>query len=61
MHEDVLDDRVQVCIGSLDEPDTVRIDDHVWTQDRIVWFDVKDELPRFERSSCAVASKATEG
>jgi len=61
MREDVLDDRVQICIGSLDEPDRVRIDDHVWTRSRVPWFDTRDDLPRFERSSTAVASLAGEG
>lgn len=60
MHEDVLKERVQICVGSLDEPDRVRIDDHVWTQERISWFDVKDELRRFPQSSSAVPSRATD-
>ena len=59
MREDVLADRVQVCIGSLDEPARVRIDDHVWTGSRVPWFDTRDALPRFERSSTAVASLAS--
>lgn len=58
MHEEVLAGRVQICVGSLDEPARVRIDDHVWTRERIGWFEVRDELPRFERSSSAVDSKA---
>ncbi len=58
IHEDVLPDRVQVTLGSLDEPDRVRIDDHVWTQDRVSWFEIKDDLPRFDKSSTAVPTKA---
>ncbi len=58
MHEDVLPDRVQVTVGSLDEPGSVRIDDHVWTQERIAWFDTRDTLPRFPRSSAAVESRS---
>jgi hypothetical protein len=58
MREEVLADRVQICVGSLDSPDDVRIDDHVWFSERISWFDVKDELPRFQQSSSAVASRA---
>jgi hypothetical protein len=58
MREDVLADRVQVSIGSLDEPARVRIDDHVWTQSRLPWFDTRDELPRFATSSNAVPSLA---
>lgn len=58
MHEEVLGDRVQVAIGSLDHPERVRPQDHVWTQSRIGWFDVRDDLPRFSRSSDVVPSKA---
>jgi hypothetical protein len=58
MHEEVLTDRVQIAVGSLDEPNRVNVDDHVWTCDQIDWFDVQDDLPRFDRSSDAVASKA---
>jgi hypothetical protein len=58
MREEVLADRVQICTGTLDDAGAVRIDDHVWTDSRIFWFDVRDELPRFPRSSTAVASKA---
>lgn len=59
MHEEVLDDRVQVTVGSLDEPHRVRIEDHVWCDDRVEWFDVSDRLPRYGRSSSAVPSKAS--
>jgi hypothetical protein len=58
MHEEVLAERVQIAVGSLDEPGRVRIDDHVWTKDRIPWFDVADSLPRFRTSSSAVETKA---
>lgn len=58
MHEAVLGDRVQVTLGSLDCPQRVRPQDHVWVRSRIPWFEVADDLPRFERSSTAVASQA---
>jgi hypothetical protein len=58
MREDVLGDRVQVCVGSLDQPQRVRIDDHVWTRQQLPWFDVADDRPRFAASSSAVASDA---
>ncbi|GAA5071346.1 GFA family protein [Lysobacter panacisoli] len=60
MREAVLADRVQVSAGSLDTPDRVRIDDHVWTRSRIAWFDVDDGLPRFATSSTAVPSRAAD-
>lgn len=59
MREEVLPDRVQVCVGTLDDPDRVRIDDHVWTRSRIAWFDTSDALPRFACSSTAIASLAS--
>ena len=58
MREEILRDRVQICVGSLDDPHKVRIDDHVWTSERVAWFEIKDGLPRFPRSSSAVPSKA---
>ena len=58
MHEEVLSDRVQVAIGSLDQPDRVEVNDHVWTQDQISWFDVSDDLPRFRQNSSAAPTKA---
>jgi hypothetical protein len=58
MREEVLSDRVQICVGSLDEPHKVRIDDHVWTSESLAWFEIKDGLPRYPRSSSAVPSKA---
>jgi hypothetical protein len=60
MREDVLADRVQVCIGSLDAPYRVQINDHVWTREQLHWFDTRDELPRFAESSTAVPSKAAD-
>jgi len=58
MHEEVLADLVQIALGSLDQPERVRPDDHVWTKSRIAWFDISDNLPRFPGNSPAVPSKA---
>ena len=60
MHESVLDDRVQVTLGSLDQPGDVRPDDHVWTESQLPWLRVEDDLPRFPRFSSAVPSSASE-
>lgn len=59
MHEEVLGDRVQIALGSLDDPGRVNIDDHVWIENQIAWFEIKDELPRFRKSSSAVPTKAS--
>jgi len=58
MHEDVLEDRVQVTLGSLDRPQDVRPDDHVWTQDQLPWLVIEDDLPRFAQASAAVPTRA---
>ncbi len=58
MHETVLQDRVQVCLGSLDRPQDIRPDDHVWTTDQLPWLRIEDDLPRFPRNSSAVPTRA---
>src|SRR5262245_10486258 len=59
MHEEVLADRMLIAVGSLDEPDRVHIDDHVWTKDQVSWFRIDDGLPRFRTNSSAVKTRAT--
>ncbi len=61
MHEEILEDRVQITLGSLDNPERITPQDHVWTDSQISWFEIEDELPRFPRSSNAVATKADDG
>lgn len=61
MHEEILADRVQVSLGSLDEPERVRPDDHVWNRSRIPWFEVADDLPRYAKSSPAAPTDAERG
>jgi hypothetical protein len=58
MHEPVLAERVQIAVGSLDEPNRIKIDDHVWTEQQIAWFQIADTLPRFLASSAAVPTSA---
>jgi len=58
MHEEILGDRVLVTVGSLDEPQRVHVDDHVWTRDQVPWFEIRDQLPRFLQNSSAVPTKA---
>jgi len=60
MHEEVLDDRVQVTAGSLDHPEYVNPDDHVWTQDQLPWLNICDDLPKFEQSSSVISTRANE-
>ena len=58
MHEEVLADRMLIAVGSLDEPERVRIEDHVWTKDQISWFRIDDGLPRFKMNSSRVPTRA---
>ncbi len=60
IHETVLNDRVQLTLGSLDRPENVRPDDHVWTESQLAWLHIDDGLPRFPRNSSAVPSRALE-
>lgn len=59
MHEEILADRMLVAVGSLDEPNRARIDDHVWTKDQLSWFRIDDGLPKFRTHSSAVKTLAT--
>jgi hypothetical protein len=58
MHEAVLPDRVQVALGSLDRPEDVRPDDHVWTSRQLPWLEIVDDRPRHPTISDAVPSRA---
>jgi len=58
MHEEVLADRMLIAVGSLDDPNRARIEDHVWTKDQLSWFKVDDGLPRFQKNSSRVPTKA---
>lgn len=60
MHEPVIGDRVQVTLGSLDHPEAVRPDDHVWTSEQLPWLRIEDDRPRFPTISSAVPSRALE-
>ncbi len=60
MHEADLDDRVQVALASLDHPERVTPDDHVWTQGQLGWLRIDDGLPRYPRIRPAVPSRAVE-
>ncbi len=44
-------DEIHLTIGSLDKPEAFEPMGHVWTEDRIPWFDTADDLPRHARTS----------
>jgi hypothetical protein len=43
-------DYLDVTLASLDTPEAVRPSYHIWTESRIGWFDIADELPRYAGS-----------
>lgn len=45
---------VEVYVGTLDEPEHVTPDRHVFFGERLEWFDVSDALPRYNESSVGV-------
>jgi hypothetical protein len=39
--------RVDLNLGSLDDPASLPPEYHIWTESRITWFETRDELPRY--------------
>jgi len=42
---------IAVNSGTLDEPASVKPQLHIWTASRIPWFEVADQLPRYEEEA----------
>ena len=40
---------VSVNLPTLDKPEALSPRTHIWTESRLPWFEVKDNLPRYER------------
>lgn len=38
---------MDVNLGTLDDPEAIQPEYHIWTDSRIAWFDTADALPRF--------------
>ncbi len=45
---------VSVNLPTLDRPEVLSPRMHIWTMSRLPWFEVKDELPRYEGQGPAV-------
>ena len=39
--------RIDVNLTSLDEPDAIQPEYHIWTASQISWFHIADDLPRY--------------
>ncbi len=44
------DDTVEINVGTLDDPEAVNPQYHVWCNSQVSWFDTQDELPRYPES-----------
>lgn len=45
--EELGEDLIEVFISSTDDPNALIPEAHIWSDERIEWFDVVDELPRY--------------
>ena len=44
---------IQLYLGTFDEPDQLHPQAHVHMSEKVAWYDVADELPRFQGSAAA--------
>jgi len=44
-------DTVEINVGTLDDPEIITPEYHVWCASQVSWFDTADELPRHPKSS----------
>ena len=40
---------IDVTLGSMDEPETLTPEDHTWTESRLSWIVLDDQLPKYPR------------
>jgi hypothetical protein len=45
-HKDLID----LTAGTLDRPEAIKPEDHIWTESAVPWLPVDDGLPRYKRS-----------
>ena len=43
-------DQTDLTAASLDDPNSVRPSDHIWTESQLDWISIDDHLPRYRRS-----------
>lgn len=44
-------DFVEINTGTLDDPESVRPQYHIWYDSRVAWFEIDDDLPRYAQSA----------
>jgi hypothetical protein len=40
---------IDVTLGSLDDPEALKPQDHTWTESQLSWISLADGLPRYAR------------
>ena len=40
---------IDVTLGSMDDPETLKPQDHTWTESRLSWISLNDHLPEYPR------------
>jgi hypothetical protein len=48
---------VDITLASLDDPEALRPEYHIWTDSQLHWFDVADHLPRYPDDGPDVGSR----
>ena len=43
-------DESDITTASLDDPNSVKPKDHIWTESQLDWMNIDDHLPRYRRS-----------
>jgi hypothetical protein len=44
-------ERLDINLATLDDPASVRPDHHSWMSSRVPWFEVRDDLPRYQEGA----------
>jgi hypothetical protein len=47
---DAQPDLIDITAGSLDRPETIAPQEHLWTESAVPWLTIEDDLPRYRRS-----------
>jgi hypothetical protein len=50
-------DDLEVTLASLDDPEAVRPDYHVWISSRVGWFDTADDLRRYRKNRRSISGR----
>jgi hypothetical protein len=40
---------IDVTLGSMDDPEQIRPEDHTWSESRLSWIELGDQLPVYPR------------